>query len=230
MSRWGNLPFPAVIVSLMIESGKIPVHRPPASCVRLTHHPSCFQGIKQIMNFSHRGFTLVELMVTLLVAAIVMGMAIPSFTTMMANNRSLTLANEFADTLSLARAQAVTRSSRVSICASSTGTSCAGDWKEGYIVFIDTATSDTAAAPVVGEVLKYVQKPKGTVEFTVGYGDGGGTATSFFRYTAKGTLARLSKEALTIKTQVTGCSGDYARKISITVAGQTIMQPGECSS
>jgi type IV fimbrial biogenesis protein FimT len=182
------------------------------------------------MIFPNRGFTLVELMVTVAVAAIVIGIAIPSFNSMITNNRSVTIANEFADVLSFARTQAVSRSARISICASNTGTSCVGDWEDGYIVFIDTTITDTAPAPEVGEVLKYSQKPKGNVEFTVGYGDDGATPASFFRYTSAGTLARLSNEALEINSKIIGCTGDYARVISITLAGQAIIQPKACGT
>src|SRR5690606_11714085 len=103
------------------------------------------------------------------------------------------------------RAQAVTRPARISICASDTGTSCAGDWTDGYIVFIDNADSDTAVDPDVGEILKYSQKPKGNLEFTVGYGDDGATPTSFFRFTSAVTLARLNNEVLKINSEMVDC-------------------------
>lgn len=188
---------------------------------------SFFRGNENIMDFSNKGFTLVELMVTVAVLAIVIGIAIPNFNLTITNNRSVAIANEFADALSFARTQAVSRSSRVSICASNTGTSCAGDWKDGYIVFIDTVATDTAASPTVGEILKYSQKPKGNVEVTVGYGE---TPASFFRYTSAGALARLSNDALQINSKITGCSGDHARVINITLAGQSIIQPTACGT
>jgi type IV fimbrial biogenesis protein FimT len=178
------------------------------------------------MIFQNRGFTLVELMVTVLVVAVVVGIAIPGFNSMIINSRSVAIANEFADALSYARTQAVSRPARISVCASNNGTSCAGDWTDGYIVFIDLAATDTAVDPIVGEVLKYSQRPKGNIELTVGYGDE--AATSFFRYTSTGTLARLNNEALKINSKITGCKGDYAREISITLAGQTIVQPKDC--
>lgn len=98
-----------------------------------------------------RGFTLVELMITLALAAIIMSLAIPGFQDIIRNNRAATQSNELVAALSLARSEAVKRGARVSLCPSTNGAACTGgtDWAEGWIVFLDTAASD-AAAPVVG--------------------------------------------------------------------------------
>ena len=78
-----------------------------------------------------RGFTLIELMVTLTVLAIVLGIAVPSFQKQIINNKSLTFSEEFAAALNYARSQAVKTTKRVSICASSDGATCTGSWSEG---------------------------------------------------------------------------------------------------
>lgn len=171
------------------------------------------------------GFTLFELLITVAIAGIVAGLAIPSFNTMIRNNSSISVSNEFSDSLGYARSEAIKRANRVSVCASKAGTACDGEWKQGYIVFVDTATSDTAAAPIVGPVLKYWQPPKGAIEFKVEFG---GTATNFFRYTSTGTLARVSANPLTASIKLTGCQGNYARNISINASGQVSASPTSC--
>lgn len=113
-----------------------------------------------------RGFTLMELIITVAIAAIVLAVGVPSFQGMMRNNRAATQANEMIAALNLARSEAAKRGSRVSLCPSSSGTGCGGtDWSSGWIVFVDTAATD-ASAPVVGQVLRVFEKLSDTPTFT----------------------------------------------------------------
>jgi type IV fimbrial biogenesis protein FimT len=87
-----------------------------------------------------RGFTLIELMVTLTVAAILFAVAAPSFTPFVQNNRSAALINELHASLSHARSEAIKRNSSVTICKSTNGTGCGGHtdhWHHGWIAFVD---------------------------------------------------------------------------------------------
>ena len=178
------------------------------------------------MAFKYNGFTIIELLVTTAVIALVAAIAIPSFTEQIRNNRSITIANEFIDTVSFARAQAVSRPASISICASSDQETCTGNWKDGYIVFVDNAATDTTVPPEVGTILKAIQTTRPDVEMTAAFGE---NDTNFIRFTSLGVLARISADPLTIKTKVTHCKGDYARSISITLAGQTTASPQDCS-
>ena len=57
----------------------------------------------------NQGFTLVELMVTLAVAAIILAIAAPSFSQMIRDHRLITTANDFMGTMQLARSEAIRR-------------------------------------------------------------------------------------------------------------------------
>lgn len=81
-----------------------------------------------------RGFTLIELIVTIAIAAILLTIAIPNFRTFSMNNRMATQANDLITALNLARSEAVKRSANVTVCASSNSTSCTGTWAQGWIV------------------------------------------------------------------------------------------------
>ena len=89
-----------------------------------------------------RGFTLIELMVTLSVAAILLTVAVPNFQIFVMNNRMATQANDLITALNLARSEAVKRAANVTVCASSNTTSCTGTWAQGWIV------RDAAGTPI----------------------------------------------------------------------------------
>lgn len=65
------------------------------------------------------GFTLVELMVTVAVAAILLMIAVPSFRNMLATNRLNTAANELVGGLSEARMAAIQRNAGAQFCSNS---------------------------------------------------------------------------------------------------------------
>jgi len=96
------------------------------------------------------GFTLIELMITLVIAAIVMTQAVPSFMSTVQNNRLITYTNDLVSDINLARSEAVKRGSRVVLCRSadtSVNTPVCGGtaniWTTGWLVFADADSSGT---------------------------------------------------------------------------------------
>lgn len=87
-----------------------------------------------------RGFTLVELMVTIAVMAILLAIAVPSFTDAVLGSKLSSYANNFVASAHLARSEAIKRNAAVTLCASADGTSCAtaGGWQQGWIVLSGT--------------------------------------------------------------------------------------------
>lgn len=99
-----------------------------------------FQCILTQMKQHEAGFTLIELMVTVAIAAILASLAVPSFRSMLVKRAVVAAADAMISDLRYARSEALKRSNFVSLCASSNGTSCFGAgavWKSGWIVFID---------------------------------------------------------------------------------------------
>jgi type IV fimbrial biogenesis protein FimT len=90
------------------------------------------------------GFTLIELIVTIGVAAILSAIAIPAFRSFLQNDRDAAQANSLVGSLGYARSEAVKRASTngVAVCPSANGAACdAGPWTEGWIVtYIDPVT------------------------------------------------------------------------------------------
>ncbi|MHB1054096.1 MAG: GspH/FimT family pseudopilin [Thiobacillus sp.] len=82
-----------------------------------------------------RGFTLIELMVTISILAILLMIAVPSFIEVTLGSKLGAYANNLAASAHLARSEAIKRNAVVTLCVSSNGTSCAsGGWEQGWIV------------------------------------------------------------------------------------------------
>lgn len=108
------------------------------------------------------GFTLVELMVTLVVLGVVMAMAFPSFTFVMNNNRLSSATNEMVASLHMARMEAIRLNGRTTLCRSEDGATCSDgavwtQWvtladsdRDGAID--DVVRVSTATAPVTVQV------------------------------------------------------------------------------
>lgn len=101
---------------------------------------------------NHSGFTLIELMTTLLVAGVVLGIGIPAFNQFISTNQMAAGVNDITSSLHLARTEAVKRRANVTICPSANPLANApacdngGSFADGWIVFVDC----TVAPPPVG--------------------------------------------------------------------------------
>jgi len=108
----------------------------------------------------HRGLTLIELLTTLALAAILLTLGVPAFNEVMARHRVTTAANGLLADVHLARSEALKRGVRVALCTgseteTSPGFACAaGDWHSGYLIFIDADGDGVIDAP--SDVLRVV--------------------------------------------------------------------------
>ncbi|NIJ69564.1 GspH/FimT family pseudopilin [Xanthomonas sp. 60] len=83
------------------------------------------------------GFTLVELMVTVAVVAILAAIAFPSFQTTLRSNRVATANNEILGLVNLARSEAIRSGRGGGVCGSTNGGACDGAWGQGLLAFTD---------------------------------------------------------------------------------------------
>ena len=86
------------------------------------------------------GFTLLELMITMAIAGIILGIAVPSFQAFMQNGRMTSSFNELQKTIKIARDEAVARNTKVTLCATADGTTCSNSntWETGYLVAVSS--------------------------------------------------------------------------------------------
>ena len=97
------------------------------------------------INRHNSGFTLLELMITLAIAAILSSLAAPSFSNMIKDNRMTTQYNELLASLSTARSEAIKRGITITLCKSNdlATPACGGNWQDGWIVFVDDGDDGT---------------------------------------------------------------------------------------
>ena len=96
----------------------------------------------------NHGMTLVELMFTLTLMAILMTLAVPSFNGAIASSRLTSSTNELYTAMAQAKSEAVRLGTRVTVCASSNGTQCSNDgtaWNAGWITFVDSTRTGTVS-------------------------------------------------------------------------------------
>lgn len=83
------------------------------------------------------GFTLVELLITLAILAIIFQIGAPAMTNMIANNKVDNTARRLSETFNYARSEAVTRGEVISVCASNTNAACSNDithWNDKWLI------------------------------------------------------------------------------------------------
>lgn len=170
---------------------------------------------------SARGFTLVELLVTVALLAILLTLAAPSFTAMMRNNRMLALSNELVASLNFARAEAVKRAANVTVCktadAAAANPVCttSGEWGSGWLVFVDDGI--TGVVDGTDLRLQVAQPDGGDARIT-----GDASFADYVFYNSRGAVGNGTGGAITL------CLAGIRRDIAVNATGRVKVSPGAC--
>jgi type IV fimbrial biogenesis protein FimT len=133
------------------------------------------------------GFTLVELMVTVAVIAVVLAVSVPAFARLQGNFQLRSSAHRLVAAINLARTEALQRRQSVSLCPSTMGGDCSGDYSHGWVLFNDT-DRDLKFAPGIEEVILRGQGlPAG---YTVTDRTGSNRVTETITYSPDGSARR----------------------------------------
>jgi len=92
------------------------------------------------MPYRNQGFTLYELLVTLTLVAVLIGVAAPAFGTYIAKGRQAVEINALFHAVHRARKASIMRRKVVSICPTPDGLQCGSiaDWSAGWLLFENT--------------------------------------------------------------------------------------------
>ena len=178
-----------------------------------------------------KGFTLVELLITIVVISILLAAAVPSFMQAIKNNRVTGQATSFVISTQMARNEAIKRGASTTMCAANADMdACSGsnDWSTGWIVFSDlnrdgvintnagAATSGTTCLETEDCLLSTVDGP---VRSTLTAGN------SDIRFLPTG---RTANGPITFTLKADDCEHSQKRNIIMTLQGHTSITEQAC--
>ena len=162
-------------------------------------------------NKTQTGFTLYELLITMLIVGIVLALGVPNMSQYRQNSRMTSTANDLHSAFHLARSEASRAKTNITLCASANSMTaaadCGGTWDQGYIVFVDT-DGNIATGGVNESILRAQPAIAQGVSLAVA------NDANFFSFSATG-LGRGNVGPNTAITQVIMCD----KRGNITAAG-----------
>jgi len=179
---------------------------------------------KTLIPRSMRGFTVLEVMVTLSLVAILSAIAAPAMIDFVRNNKMNSAARQLDADMILARREAIKRNTRVLVCpkgatAGKCATATATAWTQGWLVCYDADfdndcddTADTNPNPI---------RQHGAMDVTL-------TVTgpaAIARFNANGTQGAAGAGSLTFTTRGTW-TGSKSYVETVTATGNVAMAAG----
>lgn len=171
------------------------------------------------------GFTLIELMVTVAIAAVLAFVAIPSLTTYMRNAALTSAANTLLASMNAARSEAMKRGQNAMVVPANNGT----DWNNGWIVFVykfDATRTPPYVYNAAYDTIISTQSPLASYLSITANGIADPTTGSpYMMYDASGFAKSknnvVPNATFTIKrTDVVGSDNEHSRRLKVSRTGR----------
>ena len=160
------------------------------------------------MPQSKAGFTLIELMIVMVIVAILLAVAIPSFNQHVQRGQMKSALSNFITAVAYARSQATSLNTEVHVFSKNSG-----DWTGGWCV-----TTNSAACGTVNDSLLREFDGPSSVNLA------GNSDTALFSFNSRGFLTSNS-------SFISLCSDENAgKRITVLALGQALAQPCDCTS
>ncbi|WP_337054117.1 GspH/FimT family pseudopilin [Pseudoxanthomonas sp. USHLN014] len=163
-----------------------------------------------------RGFTLLELMVTVTVLGILAAIAFPSFQNSIRSSRVSTTTSQFTAAIAMARSEAIKNTLAAGVCPSANGTACGNDWSAGWLVWGDL--NRNGLLDVSETVINYYAGSP-AISVTVGINP--------LRFDARGVPVTAAGD-MTIASNPCQSGKTLRSTITMTGTGQVRTQKGAC--
>ncbi len=163
---------------------------------------------------NRKGFTLVEVAVALGIVGVLLMAALPSYAEWMADTEIANTAHHLADSMSLARSEAIKHGGRVNLCKSDDRAQCstAGGWESGWLVYRDDEGTGQPNAEAAVVRVEPPARPGVTARANQ-------PLANYVSYTALGH-ARLQSGALQMGTFTVCKSGRRGYNVVLANAGR----------
>ncbi len=170
------------------------------------------------MRHHARGFTITELLAVVVIAAVLMAIAVPNLQQFLLNNARTTRLNELVLAFNIARNEAITNRTTVTVCrVALPATTCAADdnWEDGIAVRADLNNDGDIADPE--DLIRLFDLNAGGTITMLG-SDNAATAVTAVTYGTTGQLSSAQTGVRMVHCDERG-QGE-ARAVILSAAGQ----------